>query len=195
MERERAVEACNAPGNRRAWASVGWQGKGVVEIRRVRPDDGPLLRAGRIAAITDTPIAFSVTLAETMGRTPQEWDTRVRTTSEGNTEGMFLAVEDGQPVGIMGAYFDTEDDCWVLISVWIHPDHRGGALATELHTVVTDWVRGTGATEIFLDVGQSNDRAQAFYRGLGYVATGKSQPHPWHPTEVELDMRLTLRDG
>lgn len=165
----------------------------AIEIRRVRPGDGPALRSARVQALTDMPLAFGVTLEATLERTPEEWAERVNNTSEGDKEAMFLALDGDQPVGLMGSYFEPEDDCWVLISVWVHADHRGTSLATDLHTVVTDWVRSTGATEIFLDVWDGNPRALGFYQRLGYVLTGSSHPHHLDPTETELDMRLQLQ--
>jgi ribosomal protein S18 acetylase RimI-like enzyme len=78
--------------------------------------------------------------------------------------------------------------------VYVVPDYRGRALGLSgaLVTEVVRWARQDGgAQRVRLFVTDSNDRAVAFYRRLGFVETGNSEPYPNDPgvREIEMDFR------
>jgi hypothetical protein len=55
-----------------------------MEVRRIRPDEGPVLRAVRIAALTDTPSAFGAGVADTLALPDAEWAARARRGASGD---------------------------------------------------------------------------------------------------------------
>ena len=71
--------------------AAGWH-DALMEVRRIRPDEGPVLRAVRIAALTDTPSAFGASLADTLTLTDAEWAARARRGAAGDEIATFFAV-------------------------------------------------------------------------------------------------------
>ena len=164
----------------------------TVEIRRVRREDVEIFRTARIVAVNDTPLAFGVTPEGLLAQTQQQWQERVDLLATHPTEAMFLAMDGEQAVGMMGAYFEEDDGCWVLMSVWVAPEHRGTGLTERLHSAVIAWVRAQGVEEIFLDVVLRNERAVGFYNRVGYTPTGLVKKHHLHVDEDEMEMVLRL---
>ena len=164
----------------------------TLEIRRVRTTDVDTFRTARIAAVNDTPLAFGVTPQSLLAQTQQQWQDRVDLLATHPTEAMYLAIDGEQAVAMMGAYFEDEDDCWVLMSVWVAPDHRGTGLTERLHDEVLAWAKAQGAEQIFLDVVVRNQRAVGFYKRVGYTPTGIVKKHHLHTDEDEVEMVMPL---
>lgn len=69
----------------------------AVAVRRVRPDDGPALRALRLAALSDAPSAFGASYDAEAARSPAEWAERARLGSAGTELASFVAERSGEP--------------------------------------------------------------------------------------------------
>lgn len=151
-----------------------------------------MLRVARLEAVTDTPQAFAVTLEETLARTPAQWAQRCANVSSSETEAMWIAIEDGHPVALMGCFYSEGDREWILISVYVHPRLRGTSLANDLHARVVNWITARGAQRLYLEVWHANPRAIRFYERLGYRFTGNQRPHDKYAGETELEMLLEL---
>lgn len=164
----------------------------AVEIRRIAVDDVELYRDLRTTAVHDTPLVFGETPEAQLAKTIEQWRERVELLATHPTEGMFLALDDGRAIGLMGAYYEDEDDDWVLISVWVAEPYRGTTVTTSLHTTVIDWARSAGAEEIYLEVVSDNARAIAFYNRIGYRATGVTKIHGLYTDQTEVEMVLRL---
>ncbi len=164
-----------------------------VDIRRITPDDGPELRAVRLAALADAPFAFGSTLAEEAGRTDAEWSDRARWASAGVERITVLAREDDRGVGIAGGYREEIQATEVhLVSMWTAPDVRRSGLGRLLVGAVLDWAVQTGATSVGLWVTRGNAPAQLLYESMGFRETGEYQPLPSDPCADEIRMILRL---
>jgi PhnB protein len=169
----------------------------VVEVRRIRPDEGPVLRAVRIAALTDTPSAFGATLADTLALPDADWEARARRGAAGDEIATFLAVDDGEddavPVGVVAGLRDSPADPAVeLVSMWTAPSARGQGVARRLVAELVAWARTTPATAVRLWVTDGNAPAERFYATLGFRPTGARQPLPSDLTLMESRMELPL---
>ena len=60
---------------------------------------------------------------------------------------------------------------------YVHPDHHGSGVATQLMTATLDAARETGAAGIWLGVSVENDRANAFYARHGFEQVGTKRFH------------------
>lgn len=164
----------------------------AVRVRRIRPHEGSLLRAARLAALADAPLAFASTFDEESRRPDGAWELDAAARSQGRTSATFLA-EDGGTLGLVGAYRDDEDQETVeLVSMWVAPEARGRGVGALLVERVLEWARAGGATCVGLWVTRGNDPAIALYRAAGFVPTGAEAPHPWHPCHAELRMARRL---
>ncbi|HEY5267477.1 MAG TPA: GNAT family N-acetyltransferase [Acidimicrobiales bacterium] len=159
----------------------------TLTIRRTKSDDWSALRAIRIEALLDTPEAFGSTYAETMLYSDDEWR------SFASKRCYFLAERDGVVVGmISGGFNDAQPGTHWLYGMFVTPLDRGTGTAQALVRSVSEWARGDGAEELFLQVGSSVARARAFYEKLGFVPTGDQFALRRDATLVLLTMKRSL---
>ncbi len=150
------------------------QSAGVV-IRRLAPAQWQVYRQVRLAALGEAPFAFSSTLDRELGFDEQVWRQRI------GSAATFLAWLDGQPAGTATGRVDDPDDefavpgAWQLVGMWVDPAARGTGVADKLVTAVAEHARTEGAATVVLWVTVVNHRARAFYRRMGFRATGARQ--------------------
>jgi len=89
---------------------------------------------------------------------------------------LFVTRVDGRVVGMANALItvSTAQGGRVLLleDVILHRDHRGGGLGRRLVEQVLDWAAGEGMPRVTLLADKDNAPAQAFYRRLGFEASG-----------------------
>ncbi|SHK84416.1 Acetyltransferase (GNAT) family protein [Pseudonocardia thermophila] len=139
----------------------------------------------RLAALRNAPTAFASTYAREIRLSDDEWRALL-----GPDRAWFAAGEVGLAAG---------HPSWTgvpgrvdLVSMWVHPDHRGRGLAGELAAAVLGWARSVGAAEVELWVVDGNDAAARAYAKAGFAPTGRSQPLPSHPELTEREWLLRL---
>ncbi len=168
----------------------------TARVRRIRPDDGQLLRGLRLRALADAPGAFASTFDEEAGRPTGAWDADADARSAGDGSATFVVESTGGIVGLVGAYLNAEERGTVeLVSMWVAPDARREGLGTRLVEQVVDWAREGGACRVALWVVRGNRPAIALYERSGFVPTGLAQVPATHPCREELRMVHELGDG
>lgn len=166
----------------------------TVSIRRIRDDDGVVLREVRLRALLDTPSAFARTHAEEHAYPGERWTERAEWSAVGNHSVYFLSFAPGQThaCGMVGAYLPQGCSVPDLVSMWVAPEQRGSSVAQDLVAHVTAWAQAANYTSIELWVTRGNDRAEAFYKRCGFRATGAVAPLPSDPCAEELRMTRQL---
>jgi GNAT superfamily N-acetyltransferase len=106
----------------------------------------------------------------------------------------LVAEEDGEPVGLAAGMPSRDGLCHRrdLISMWVHPAHRGRGIAARLLRSVIEWAAEDGALEVALWVADGNAPAAAVYRRAGFVPTGSRQPLPGNPAVGEEEWVLAF---
>lgn len=159
-------------------------------IRRVRPDEGPALKAVRLAALADSPSAFGSSYAAEADQRDDHWQARAALSAEGESSVTFFAVIARSVVGLVAAYQPDAAGLSVeLVSMWVAPAHRRAGIAAELVDAVVGWAREIGATTVELWVTRGNDAAVRLYETADFRLTGDHQPLPSDPCKDELRMR------
>lgn len=144
------------------------QGNMQFDVRRAVIGDEAVLRALRLRALTDEPTAFSSTYERELARTTEDWR---RWLAPGVA---FILRTGGEPYGLVAGRHDPQDSSVVdLMAMWVHPDHRGTGAADELISSVKAWAMQEGATQVRLNVVESNSRARRCYERAGFRATGR----------------------
>jgi GNAT superfamily N-acetyltransferase len=158
----------------------------VVHIRRAEVADWQAVRAARLTALADSPLAFGSTIEREMDFDDQEWQ---RWITSGD---VFLAWLGWQPVGIVASVRspDQQDEAH-LVAMWVAADHRGTSVATDLVEAVCGWARLQGAQLVTLWVADGNPRARRFYERLGFRPTGQRKALPSSP-EIGEDLMERL---
>jgi ribosomal protein S18 acetylase RimI-like enzyme len=159
-----------------------------VEVRRLEPDDWPMLREVRLRSLADTPEAFGSTHAHEAAFDEAEWRRRA------GSNGWFVASDGEAPVGIVAGYREPTAPPWQrhLVAMWVAPDTRGRGLAARLVGAVVEWTRADGASELTLGVADGNEAARAAYLRYGFTPTGEAFPLHSDPSRNITIYRLAV---
>ncbi len=153
-------------------------------IRRAQPGDEPTLRELRIAALTDTPLAFSSTLEREIRRT----DENLRTWIAPPCVTFILESAEQKPCGIVaGLYNKSEPRRATLASMWVHPSQRGTGAARQLIASIQRWAAESQIRDLVLLVNEHNPIARGCYERVGFQYTGHRGINPANG-EHEIEM-------
>ena len=151
-------------------------------MRVISAEDWAVFRELRLRALTDSPNAFSVTLAEVTSNAEPIWRARA-----GGPSPVILAFDGDRAVGMGGLYTpDGSADAFVW-GMWVEPEWRGRGLGSRMLRELVDRADRTDRT-VFLHVTGGND-ARRLYEEHGFVSTGE-----WQPLREGSEVRMeTLR--
>ena len=141
-------------------------------LRLGQAGDEALLRDVRVAALTDSPAAFSSTLQREHARSVADWR---RWFSPGVT---FLWLDEAcAGGGLVAAVVDAARGRAELMSMWVRPDLRGHGVGDALVGAVVRWSQQQGLS-LLLHVVEDNGAAAALYVRHGFRATGEVRMRP-----------------
>lgn len=138
-----------------------------VRIRRIRPDEGQLLRDLRLRSIADAPNAFGQPLEEARGRPERVWTRSARQSSRGDSRTWLIAETATGTVGLVQGR-KRRPHTLLLFSMWVDPAVRRLGVGRLLVGRLEDWARGWDGEETVLWVLGANSTAIGFYRDLGF---------------------------
>jgi ribosomal protein S18 acetylase RimI-like enzyme len=161
-------------------------------VRRIASGEVQLLRDVRLRALEESPSAFSSTFTAEAGRPATTWEDVADRRAHGADQTTFLAVGDGQCVGLVSAGHPHEHPGAELFSMWVSPQVRRVGIGSRLVGAVMDWARAAGDDSLWLWVTQDNAAAIRFYERRGFVATGARKPLASLPDKEVIRMVLPL---
>jgi len=162
-------------------------------IRQIRPEDALVLRDLRLAALTDSPTAFSQPFEEAVAWPDSAWRERAARFARGDEEVTYFAEDNAEACGMAGGYEDPSDPtACMLVALWVRPEHRRKHVGAMLVDAVLTWARVSGRRSVNLWVMDSNHGAQAFYHQAGFTPTEIVQPLALNPLLQERHYRLQL---
>lgn len=156
--------------------STGWKIASVIDQHALSPDDWPLWRELRLAALADAPAAFGSTLPEWTGAadTEKRWRARLAEVALN----VVLRLDD-HPAGMVSATAPSPDGAIKLISMWVAPFARGHGVGDAAIEGVLNWARTEhGGTPVVLSVKALNEPATLLYRRHGFIDAGPSPDDP-----------------
>jgi GNAT superfamily N-acetyltransferase len=169
----------------------------MPSVRRFEPNEWPLYRELRLAALRDAPHAFGSTLEREAAFPEEEWITRLAVGTASPLNYPMVAEDDSRrPVGLAWARIDPADtNTATLYQVWVHPAARRQHIGSALLASALDWARDAGACAMELHVALGPGSAMSFYRRAGFLEDGP--PTPLRPGSelLQQSMRLLLPSG
>lgn len=160
-----------------------------VEVRPVRPDEAAALKALRLRALAEAPLAFGSTLAREAAFTDDLWAERAAATDE---RCVFVALDEGRWVGLATALAHAPDQPGpALVGMFVDPAYRGRGIVDALLDAAAGWVREHGGRTLYLWATSTNTPAIRAYTRCGFHPTGDSRPLAHTPSLSEIRM---LRD-
>ena len=166
----------------------------MPSVRRFQPDEWPLYRALRLAALRDAPDAFGSTLAREEAFPEIEWITRLATGAASPLNCPLVAEDDAQrAVGLAWVRIEAEDpSAATLYQVWVDPEARRQRIGAAMLEAAVRWARDAGASALKLHVALGPDSALEFYRSAGFVESGARSPLRPGSERVQVPMQLSL---
>jgi len=166
-----------------------------ITVRRIQAEEWERLRAIRLRALADAPMAFGATLADEQARPDAFWRERAAGGAVDDDRATFIAEREGAWVGVSVCVLEAggagERPAWVF-SMWVDPTVRRQGTAQALLRVLAAWARERGADVLNLHVTETNAPAIALYERLGFRATGATEPLPHTPSVRENHMTCVL---
>jgi GNAT superfamily N-acetyltransferase len=132
----------------------------------------------RLAALKNAPYAFGSTWEHESERGEEEWRQAVMSWTR------FVAVVDGQIVGLAGGGESGPSGVAALTSLWVDPSARGHGVGDELVIAVTAWAKVEGNNQLVLWVTEGNGNAEALYERNGFSRTGEVIEEPRREFEM-----------
>ena len=154
-------------------------------IRRIKQEDGALLRGLTIRMCMDSPDAFSETLEKAQQRTMEDWESKAMWLADSSDVIGLIAYDDNLPcgfvMGLVGRFLNGSMD-WehrdivTIARNWIDPGVRRKGIATKLINTIKQWACEKGAKQLELQVTENNEPAKNLYRKLGFIDIGHREP-------------------
>ena len=167
-----------------------------MKIRRIRADEGLQLRALRLHALADSPMAFGSTLATKESYPEAIWHERASGGAAGRNVVTIVAERDSQLVGMAtGLVSDpkAQDESQpTMIGVFVDSRARRQGVGIALVERVVEWAHARGSARIHVWIMSGNEPAAALYRRCGFQPTGATKPSHRTPALLELEMVRNL---
>lgn len=167
----------------------------AIEIKRADAADAERLRELRLTTMRDAPYAFS-SWYERERRRPDEFWQRLASESEhGSSGATFVAVDEGDWIGLAGVFADDVDrSCVCVWGMWVAPHVRRSGVGRRLICAIRGWAVEHGMETLRLSVSDSelSEPARLFYESLGFVATGEVEAMASDPSLRACVMTLAL---
>lgn len=167
------------------------------QVRRILADEWRLYRELRLEALKDSPLAFVEQYDDAVTRGDRYWQDRVERDATSPASSTFVAMHAGMFIGKASCFVEPEITKYVsahVVGVYVTPQFRGQPVAEALMVAVLRWAREqAAAVRIRLFVLDTNDRAAAFYRRVGFVPTGATVAWPPNPAFTEHEMEYARK--
>ena len=168
-----------------------------LQIRCIRANEWHRLRALRLRALADSPMAYGSTFAEEQCYSEAIWHERAAGGAAGHKAAIIVAEENGRWVGMatgLVAGPETQDKSrQIIVGVFVDGTVRRKGVGTALIEKVIEWARARRSTHLDIWITSGNEPAIAFYRRCGFQPTGTTRPNAHTSTLVEFEMTRDLR--
>jgi len=161
-----------------------------INIVSLTPDQWEIYRDIRLNGLLEDPQAFGRSYEEEIAFPQEKW--RQRASNSNN----FMALENGIPLGTMGAYISDESGNKVanIVGVFVSKEERGKGIGSKLLDAVLDKIKqNQSIKKIKLSVNKDQTLAVKLYEKFGFKITGEETQKMGDKKEhIEYLMELAL---
>jgi GNAT superfamily N-acetyltransferase len=168
----------------------------MIEVKRIQPDQGELLRELRLRALQDAPDAFLENYDNASQKSIEHWQASAQKHAISSQAVNFFGFLNGELAGMAGAYIaDDAPHIVNLCAMWVAPEARQQGLGKALVNRVIDWAKQAQVSRVRLWVNRENSEAMVFYRCCGFNDTGNTAIFPAKSDAVEWEMEYHFSDN
>jgi ribosomal protein S18 acetylase RimI-like enzyme len=159
--------------------------KSMLDLELLTPLDWRVVREARLAALLESPQAFTSSYAHESGWEQQEWRQAF------NFARWMVAREGEEVIGLAKSVGEADvPSARHVESIWVAPTHRRRGVFRDLLHSIVEIERSSGVTDLLLWVLEDNQDAQRAYEALGFEQTGERQ---YLPKFGRFERRLRLQ--
>lgn len=149
-----------------------------ISIITLNPDRWQEVKALRLAALQQDPIAFGSSYEEEVAYDDSLWIERATKAFQRDGNITVYAEVDGNLVGMMGAFWSNRIKMGHVASiygVYVAPSMRRKGVASQLMEVVLEYINDLPhIVKVMLTVNSEQTSAQRLYKKFGFTAIGVS---------------------
>ena len=177
-----------------------------MEIRRIRADEGLQLKALRLRALADSPMAYGSTLAREQAYPDSLWHERAANGAAGDQVVTVVAEHDGRLLGMATGLVpeSPHGQDLTMVGVFVESTLRRQGIGAALVDKVIEWAKARqlarqsarqsagGSARLLIWITAGNEPALVLYRRRGFRTTGATRPNAHTPDLAESEMELEL---
>lgn len=168
----------------------------MIEIERIKPHQGELLRELRLRALQDAPDAFLENYDDARNQSLEHWEERAKRNAISSSSTYFFGFFDGNLLGMVGAYISgDEPDVTNLCAMWVAPEARQKGLGKTLVERALIWANEAHTEKVRLWFNSEDAGAEQFYRSCGFKDTGVTAVFPAKPDAVAKKMEYGFSES
>jgi len=123
-----------------------------MKIRRIRADEALALRALRLAALADSPMAYGSTFAREDAYPEAVWHERAAAGAAGSNAVTIVAEHEGRLIAMatgLAADPETQDGSQpMMVGVFVERTSRRQAVGVALIETIVGWARARGSSRL-----------------------------------------------
>src|SRR5262245_1629337 len=162
-----------------------------MKIRRIRADEGLALRALRLTALADSPMAYGSTFAREDAYPEAVWHARAAAGAAGGNAVTIVAEQDGRLTAMasgLAAGPEAQNGSPTMVGVFVERTARRQGIGVALIETIVGWAQARGSSRLTVWITANNKPADALYCRCGFHLTGATKPNAHTPTLPELQM-------
>ncbi len=130
----------------------------------------------RLEALKKEPQAFGANYNETVSKPDDVWIERVKASEIGDKDLMYFAEVNGKLIGMIGAFFNTNEKNQVVSNIWgvyVNEQFRGKGIGKKLMEQLINRVESNNKSKIIkLKVTRNQKEALSLYQRFGFKIVG-----------------------
>jgi GNAT superfamily N-acetyltransferase len=148
----------------------------AIEVREAGAADASAFRDLRLDALEQAPDAYRQLHADEVDVPLDGWEAFLSRNLNDRDAGIFLAVSNDEPVGVVFVGVDREAEMMLISDMWVDPMQRRGGIAHALVVAATEWGCRRSARVARLAVTVTNEAAERLFLECEFVPTGETEP-------------------
>ena len=148
----------------------------AIDVREATVEDAEAFRSLRLASLKLAPDAYRRVYSDEVDAPLDRWEAFLDRSRKNRDAGVFLAMHEGEPAGMMFVGADRSDETMSIGGMWVDPAHRRSGVAHAMVVTATEWGCRRSARIARLAVTVTNDAAERLYLECEFVPTGETEP-------------------
>jgi ribosomal protein S18 acetylase RimI-like enzyme len=163
-------------------------------IRRIGASEGPVVKSVRLRSLAADPSSFVSTYAREAAFAEEEWTDWAAGDASGEEKSTLLAMRVGEPVGLVAAYRDEEQESlFHVVAMWVAPEARREGIGRRLLGEIEEWIASSGGDCVHLSVADQALSALRLYDEAGYEPDGQRSESAHTAGVSHIGLRKELR--